>query len=442
MSNEVSQIRAHRQSGSNSLRKDEDRRGDYQRDYGRLIHSPSFRRLQGKSQIFGAGSGDYYRTRLTHSLEVAQIARVVANRLRTDCNDSPGLTIDPEVVECACLAHDIGHPPFGHKGEEVLNDILSGYGGFEGNAQNFRILMSLDERKDNGFGLDLTDAVLLAVNKYPNEFIQGYAKGVYKKEWEYISSIREKWRIPIGKATLEAQLMDLCDDIAYSTHDVEDGIRAGKIRIDGLSKDDEIEQISTLIVSGIVKDKPLLWDQFKCEEEIKGEVKLILKWVFEKWQEAVSDCGGSRSIALRELKSALVNEFANSVGVIPDGQWSRVTLLNRKSSSTSEDHALLRKVMVLKQLSWITVVSDFRVQRLQIRSKTVLQGIWDVFDSQVDKKEGVWNILPRDWKRREDKFESIHRLIGDYIAGMTDAYAEKVYAEFFGGKSGSIYERD
>ncbi len=217
-----------------------DDRDEFEKDYARLIQSPAFRRLQGKSQVFGAGSGDYYRTRLTHSLEVSQIAREVARRLGKSypflaVKEHPGLTIDPEVVECASLAHDLGHPPFGHKGEEVLDRLLRAEHGlkYEGNAQNFRILMFLEKRAGSDSGLDLTAAVLLAINKYPYCIDDpGRNKGVYRKEWEGIEFLRQTWGMPESCATLEAQLMDLCDDIAYSTHDLEDGIRAGKILMD------------------------------------------------------------------------------------------------------------------------------------------------------------------------------------------------------------------
>jgi dGTPase len=162
-------------------------RDEYEKDYARLIQSPAFRRMQGKSQVFGAGSGDYYRTRLTHSLEVSQIAREVARRLGKqylflDQKEHPGLMLDPEVVECAALAHDLGHPPFGHKGEEVLNRLLWEQHGlkYEGNAQNYRILMFLEKRAGSGSGLDLTASVLLAINKYPFCIDEpGRLKGVY-----------------------------------------------------------------------------------------------------------------------------------------------------------------------------------------------------------------------------------------------------------------------
>ncbi len=143
--------------------------------------------------------------------------------------------LDPAVVECASLAHDLGHPPFGHKGEEVLNQLLNEEYGleYEGNAQNFRILMFLEKRAGSDSGLDLTAAVLLAINKYPFRLEDpGRHKGVYSMEWDgRIAELRDRWKMPEGCSTLEAQLMDLSDDIAYSTHDIEDGIRAGKIQM-------------------------------------------------------------------------------------------------------------------------------------------------------------------------------------------------------------------
>lgn len=260
----LKELREHRQYPEKT--KQDATRAAYERDYSRLIHSPTFRRLQGKSQVFGAGTGDYYRTRLTHSLEVAQIAREAARSLGRaypevlpESADNAGLIIDSEVVECAAIAHDFGHPPFGHKGEEVLQGILERlidqktkeellkrphvptpeqaiqvkqamrrkYEHFEGNAHNFRLMMFLEKREDVN-GLNLSDAVLLGINKYPYSGMDN-PKGMYRHEWSYITEIRREWGIPDGKRTLEAQLMDLCDDIAYSAHDLEDGIKAGKI---------------------------------------------------------------------------------------------------------------------------------------------------------------------------------------------------------------------
>ncbi len=419
-------------------------RDEYEKDYARLIQSPAFRRLQGKSQVFGAGSGDYYRTRLTHSLEVSQIAREVARRLGKSCpflaaKEHPGLMIDPEVVEVAALAHDLGHPPFGHKGEEVLNDVLTeGYGmKYEGNAQNFRILMFLEKRAGSDSGLDLTAAVLLAINKYPFCIDDpGRLKGVFAREWEGIHYLRDLWGMPEGIATLEAQLMDLCDDIAYSTHDLEDGIRAGKIQISrSLFEDD---RLVANVIQEIVDDQGndgMNWDRV----DMPAMVRQVLSDFARQWEALFEECGREPSRTRREMKARWVRKFASHVGIIddPDTGWKRVTFVQEGH----EDLELLRTMEILKKLAWVTLIKDFRVQRLHKRSEVMIRRLWDSFKEY----EAGRLIIPPDWlesyERQKDRWPW-ERLAADYIAGMTDAYAEKVYAEFFASRSGSIYERD
>lgn len=421
-----------------------DDRDEYEKDYARLIQSPAFRRLQGKSQVFGAGSGDYYRTRLTHSLEVSQIAREVARRLGKSYpmlakKEHPGLMIDPEVVEVASLAHDLGHPPFGHKGEEVLNDVLTqGYGmKYEGNAQNFRILMFLEKRAGSDSGLDLTAAVLLGINKYPYCIDEpGRLKGVFAREWEGIHYLRGLWGMPEGLATLEAQLMDLCDDIAYSTHDLEDGIRAGKIQMNrGFFED---ERVVAHLIQEIVDDpgnKHMSWNQV----DMTAMVRRVLGQVARQWEEILAECGGEPSRTRREMKARWVRTFANQVGILDDPAtgWKKVTFVREGH----EDIELLRTMEILKKLAWVTLIKDFRVQRLHKRSEVMLRRLWDSFK---DYETGRL-ILPPDWLEsyeQQKEHWTWQRLAADYISGMTDAYAEKVYAEFFASRSGSIYERD
>jgi dGTPase len=421
-----------------------DDREEYEKDYARLIQSPAFRRLQGKSQVFGAGSGDYYRTRLTHSLEVSQIAREVARRLGKQYEflsrkEHPGLMIDPEVVECASLAHDLGHPPFGHKGEEVLNRLLQEEHGlkYEGNAQNFRILMFLEKRAGSGSGLDLTASVLLAINKYPFCIDEpGRLKGVYRKEWEGIDFLRQTWGVPGNSATLEAQLMDLCDDIAYSTHDLEDGIRAGKIQMDRVFFEDD--RLVTHVIQEITDDpsySEAIWDQV----DKAAMVKQVLIQYLEQWEIIYAECDREPSRTRREMKARWVRRFANEVGIIddPDASWKKVTLI-REGKQNLE---LLRTMEILKKLAWVTLIKDFRVQRLHKRSEVMIERLWGSFK----KYDTGRLIIPPDWlesyEAQKDKW-SWERLAADYISGMTDAYAEKVYAEFFASRSGSIYERD
>jgi dGTPase len=420
-------------------------REEFERDYARLISSPSLRRLQGKSQVFGAGSGDYYRTRLTHSLEVAQIAREVAGRLGKNYDfvgkkEHPGLCLNPAVVECAALAHDLGHPPFGHKGEEVLNRLLQDEYGlkYEGNAQNFRILMFLEKRAGSDHGLMLTAAVLLAINKYPHLLDEpGRLKGVYGSEWNGgISFLRDLWGMPAGCSTLEAQLMDLCDDIAYSTHDIEDGIRAGKIQMNAAFLSDE--RLLRHLVQEIVKDQDntgLGWETI----DVAAMAKRVLMQYLEQWKRVFAECGCEESRTRREMKARWVSLFAGRVGIVDDTAkgWKKVTFV----TDGAEDLELKRTMEILKKLAWVTLVKDFRVQRLQKRSEIILESLWRAF---IDPEKGQW-ILPPDWldsyERHKDNWPW-PRFVADYLSGMTDPYAEKVYAELFASKSGSIYEVD
>jgi dGTPase len=429
--------------GETSVKSNEER-DEFEKDYARVIQSPAFRRLQGKSQVFGAGSGDYYRTRLTHSLEVAQIAREVAKRLGRSMPslqhaEHPGLVIDPTVVECASLAHDFGHPPFGHKGEEVLNTLLLHEHGlkYEGNAQNFRILMFLEKRAGSDSGLVLTAAVLLGINKYP--FLleeEGKLKGVYATEWESIHELRTLWQMPQGCATLEAQLMDLCDDIAYSTTDIEDGIRAGKIQMnDTFFEDGRLIRHVVLEVISDPNNKKFAWEQV----DVQKMVRKVLADYLQQWERIYAECNQEESRTRREMKARWVSIFASSLGILDDSQknWKKVTLVK----DDAEDLDLLRTMEILKKLAWVTLIKDFRVQRLQKRSEIIVESLWNSFK---DPEKGQW-IVPADWmdsyERHKDKW-SWPRFIADYISGMTDAYAEKVYAELFASKSGSIYEMD
>ncbi|MBD7970488.1 deoxyguanosinetriphosphate triphosphohydrolase family protein [Paenibacillus gallinarum] len=425
-------------------RDSEDKRNEFQRDYGRLIHSPSFRRLQGKSQVFGAGSGDYYRTRLTHTLEVTQIARQIANRLNKPdsykIHDNPGLKIDPIVVECAALAHDLGHPPFGHKGEHDLNEFLekkSSEEFYEGNAQNFRILMHLEERYGEFDGLDLSHAVLLGINKYPYHINKSSNdKGLYTLEWEKINEVRKEWGIPDGRATLEAQLMDISDDIAYSTHDIEDGMKAKKIRVTNEFLM-ETEWLETSLIREVNKDKekdPDLWKGIT----IKDEIHKVMEKYIKVWNEKLNECNKNESIARQELKGHYVNIFANRVGVIEEVDWYKITLV-KDENSLEEDLELMRFMIILKKLAWVTLVEDLRVQRLQKRGERIINGLLEVFSDQ----EAAPKIMPREWMNKWDKMKlyniSWERFIVDYISGMTDAYADNLYGELFGSRIGNIY---
>jgi dGTPase len=266
-------------------------RGPFERDRARVLHSAALRRLAAKTQVVEVGSADFPRTRLTHSLECAQIGREFG----------AVLGCDPDLVDAACLAHDLGHPPFGHNGESALAAFAAGCGGFEGNAQSLRLLTRL-EAKVPGAGLNLTRATLDATLKYPWPARPGQAKfGVYADDAEVFAWIR--LGAPPGQLCLEAQVMDWADDVAYSVHDLEDGLQAGLITMEALRDQPEQKAVAALTAAEYCAPGSVTVDELR---EVFGGLLTL-----PCWPSAVD--GGLESLAaLKNLTSELIGRLCSS----------------------------------------------------------------------------------------------------------------------------------
>ena len=274
-------------------------RGDFARDRARVLHSSALRRLGAKTQVVGPGSDDFARTRLTHSLEVAQVGRELAG----------ALGCDPDVVDAACLAHDLGHPPFGHNGESALAQVTAAVGGFEGNAQTLRLLTRLEPKvvRADGLpaGLNLTRASLDAATKYPwpaGEDPRGTSGkfGVYAEDAAVFAWLREG--APAGRRCLEAQVMDLADDIAYSVHDVEDAVVADRLDLAAIAGAEQRAQIAEQVRARYLTDA----------EDAEVDAALAALEASASW---VTGFDGSRAAlaALKDMTSQLIGRFCLAV---------------------------------------------------------------------------------------------------------------------------------
>jgi len=270
-------------------------RTEFQRDRARVLHSSALRRLAAKTQVVGVGSGDFPRTRLTHSLEVAQIGREVG----------AALGCDPDLVDAACLAHDLGHPPFGHNGEAALAQLAAACGGFEGNAQSLRLITRL-EAKVPGAGLNLTRATLDATLKYPwlgpGEDASSAGKyGAYGDDAVAFSWIRAGARTE--RPCLEAQVMDWADDVAYSVHDLEDGLHAGLVTLAALGDRAERAEVVRLTIDAYCAPG------LTSEAELADVFEALL--ALEYWP-AEFDGSMRASAAVKHLTSELIGRFCTA----------------------------------------------------------------------------------------------------------------------------------
>lgn len=381
-------------------------RGPFARDRARVLHSAALRRLAGKTQVMGPGEGDVPRTRLTHSLEVAQIGRGIAEALGAD----------PDLVDTAGLAHDIGHPPFGHNGEQALNALAADCGGFEANAQSLRILTRLEPKLISadrvGHGLNLTRACLDAATKYPWPKRADEAKfGVYDDDLAVFEWMREG--APEHRRCLEAQIMDWADDVAYSVHDVEDGVHSGRISLRALTRPDELAEIVRMAAT-------YFWRDCRYADPLDVLEHAAAELVGLPAVAAVLDYDASphAQVALKRLTSELVGRFASAP--VSATLASTPGPLTRYQADLVLPEQVVAEVAVLKAVAVRYVMSDPQRLRLQKDQREVLTELVEFLAHRAP--EALDPAYRPAWQRASDDAARV-RVVLDQVAALTDTQA-------------------
>lgn len=359
-------------------------RSSFQRDKDRIIHSSAFRRLKGKTQVFVAHEGDYYRTRLTHSLEVAQIARSIARVLG----------VDEDLAECLALAHDLGHPPFGHSGEDALKKLMKPYGGFDHNAQTLRIVEKLEGRYAEFDGLNLTWETLEGIAKHNGPLV---TKTSDERELPWALTALEDWpRLELHTfAGPEAQVAALADDIAYNNHDIDDGLRAGLFTIE------DIESQVPLVAqtfNDVRRRYPDLDRDRLIHEAVRDLIGIMVADVLAESRKRLTEYAPQSAQDIRELDRPII--------AFSDGFKKR--------------EAPLRKFL------FENMYRHYKVNRMMGQAGRVVKELFELF---IDSP----NLLPTDVQVRCEgpREERTARVICDYIAAMTDQFAVEEHRKLF-----------
>ena len=385
-----------------------DRRGPFARDRARVLHSAALRRLAGKTQVVGPGEGTEVsgepRTRLTHSLEVAQIGRDIAAELGSD----------PDIVDTAGLAHDIGHPPFGHNGEQALNDVIKDHGGFEGNAQTLRILTRLEPKAldEDGreLGLNLTRACLDASTKYPWPRTQGQVKfGVYADDLTVFHWLRRN--APDRRRCLEAQIMDWSDDVAYSVHDVDDGVRAGRISLAVLADPAERAVLAELAARHFTEEPVAALESAAIELHRLPVVTALAARGY--------DGSLSAQVELKRMTSELVGRFAAAAAGATRRKYGDGALTRYAADLVVPERAAA-EVALLKALAMRYVMSDAGRLAKQRRQRELLAELLEALGNRAP--EALEPGYRPAWRAAGDDAARL-RVLVDQVASLTDGQA-------------------
>ncbi|MFD1794273.1 deoxyguanosinetriphosphate triphosphohydrolase [Ochrobactrum teleogrylli] len=360
-------------------------RTPFQRDRDRIIHSTAFRRLKHKTQVFIAHEGDHYRTRLTHTIEVAQIARALARALR----------LDEDLAEAVALVHDFGHTPFGHTGEDALNERMKDYGGFDHNAQSLRIVTKLEHRYADFDGLNLSWETLEGLVKHNGPLVGPHAVHSDEPVPQPILDFNERYDLELGRfASLEAQCAAIADDIAYNAHDIDDGLRAGLLTLDAL---DEVPLTKRLL--DVVRGRYPNLDAVRTGHElVRRQITIMVEDVIAEAQRRLA-------VAQPQSLADIHNQSRSLVAFSP----------------TMRDEEKVLKRFLFKNLYF----HDSVVVRRQAADKIVQ----DLFDACFADP----SIMPPEWQSGCETLDipSRARRVADYLAGMTDNFAVREHRRLF-----------
>jgi len=357
-------------------------RTPFARDRDRIIHCSAFRRLKEKTQVFVAHEGDHFRTRLTHSLEVAQIARSIAK----------ALGLDDDLAETIALAHDLGHPPFGHAGEDQLDECMRAFGGFDHNVQTFRVVTELELRYPHFKGLNLTWETLEGVVKHNGPVTER----LDRPSWRAVAEYDRDYPLETsGWASAEAQVAALSDDIAYNNHDVDDGVQAGLFDLDELADTPLIGPI----IRAVRADLPGVEPRLLRLEAVRRMIGAMVEDVMAETLRRAKDSGVDSPAAVRSLGKALV-------AFSPD---------------MAEDLSSLREFLQTR------MYRHYRVNRTRSQARRLLREMFELFLAEP-------NVLPNLWADRikaGDGAAGKAQAVCDYIAGMTDRFAIEEHRKLF-----------